>query len=136
MSRSFRRSEQGVAAVEFALIAPVLAVGIIGLADVADLGFQRTQMHTALRSGAQYFMAGGTNPDAAEEVIKKSWKRMPPDAVVEASLSCTCAGVAASCTTLCADGSYPNVFYHIEATANLGNVFGIPTTIDEDVRAR
>lgn len=59
--RRFLLDRSGAPAVEFALIAPVLLALIAGAADIAHIAFQRSDMAGAIRSGNQYFMAGGTH---------------------------------------------------------------------------
>jgi Flp pilus assembly protein TadG len=135
-ARKLLKSESGVAAIEFAIIAPVLVVGILGLAELAGIGYGRTQMHSALRSGAQYFMAGGYDPNAARTIVMNSWPGMPTTASVSVTSYCSCDGGAGTCNQLCPDQSYPDIYYHIEAIANLGSLFGVPQVIDENVRAR
>ncbi|HCY54703.1 MAG TPA: hypothetical protein DF715_04010, partial [Oceanicaulis sp.] len=55
----FLRDRSGTPAVEFALLAPVFLVLIVSAIDVAHIAFQRSDMTGAIRSGTQYFMAGG-----------------------------------------------------------------------------
>jgi len=56
-----RRDKRATSAIEFALIAPVLAGVVVALADVNKMGMGAANMQTAVRAGAQYAMAGGTD---------------------------------------------------------------------------
>ena len=56
--RRLRRGVRGAVAVEFALVAPVIAILCIGLYDYGRGIFDRMQLDTATRAAAQYTMAG------------------------------------------------------------------------------
>ncbi len=134
--RAFLKRQDGVSAIEFALIAPLLVTGLLGLADVGTMVYGRTQMHTALRSGAQYFMAGGTDSAGATDVITKSWPGMPQGTTVDVTNYCECGAASGTCGQLCPDQSYPDVFYRIEVKTALGTLFNVPQTMSENIRAR
>ncbi|HLP68307.1 MAG TPA: AAA family ATPase [Rhizobium sp.] len=55
--KKLKASESGVSAVEFALIAPVFAIGLVATADVALALHQRMAMDHVLRAGAQAAMS-------------------------------------------------------------------------------
>lgn len=56
--RRLRRSQQGVSATEFALIAPVLVAGLLVPVDLGLAAYERMTMNHALRVGAQGAMEG------------------------------------------------------------------------------
>lgn len=133
----FWRHKAGTAAIEFSLLAPVLGVLLLGLFDIGSLVYDRTDLHYAVRSGAQYFMAGGDDDDLARDLIIASWNNQPESSAVTVIRSCRCAGVAASCGALCPDQSVPDVFHNIEVTANFSGLFGTyPVAVHEIVRTR
>ncbi|MEE8393553.1 MAG: TadE family protein [Rhodospirillales bacterium] len=51
------RSSEGVSAVEFALITPMLLVVLIGLIDFGMAMFHKMELQSAVRSGAQYALS-------------------------------------------------------------------------------
>ncbi len=63
--KKLKSSESGVSAVEFALIAPVFAIGLVAMADVALAVHQRMAMDHVLRAGAQAAMS-----DAGEAKVQ------------------------------------------------------------------
>jgi pilus assembly protein CpaE len=51
--RDLKRSEAGVSAIEFALVAPVLALGLVAMADIGLALYERMTIDHVLRAGAQ-----------------------------------------------------------------------------------
>lgn len=135
--RSFLRDRDGAAAVEMALIAPMLIAALLLMADIGMTLFNRLDMQTAVRAGIQYAMNGGRNLETTEEIVLQSWPDRPEDAVVEASRYCLCGETQMACTSWCGDGSAPRAFTHITASGTLGVfVFSDPILADESARVR
>lgn len=120
---SFARAEGGNSAVEFALVAPLLAILLIGIADVGKIGFERTDMYSAARSGAQYFMAGGSDFDRARHVVESSWTAAPEDALITIDRFCQCQAVEFACDAPCPDDSTPDAFARIKVSATVRGIF-------------
>lgn len=121
--RTFLRDRCGGPAVEFALIAPLLAGLMVAAADIAHIAFERSDMLGAARSGSQYFMAGGTDAERARVIIEQGWSTMPDNARVLVSRVCECGGETASCNILCPDTSVPIAYAVIEIEADIDGVF-------------
>lgn len=135
--RAMADARRGTAAVEFALVVPVLAALLLGVFDLGQMAYDRTDLHGAVRSGAQYFMAGGDSPEAATALIEQSWTNRPPNSGVAVVRCCKCSEVDAPCGQLCPDGSVPDIIHQITATASFVGVFGeYEVEVEETVRAR
>ena len=133
----FRASRAGTAAVEFSLIVPVLAALLLGVFDLGRMTYDRTDLHSAVRGGAQYFMAGGEGIDEAVSIVNRSWTNRPENAQVTVVKCCKCAEADAPCGQLCPDGSVPDIMHELEATAYFTGVFGeYEVSVEEVVRAR
>lgn len=137
MARTFGAARTGAAAVEFALIVPVLAALLLGVFDMGRMTYDRTDLHAAVRSGAQYYMAGGEDAADAVAIVNQSWTNRPENSQIDVVRCCKCAGIDAPCGQLCPDGSVPDIFHEIEATAFFTGVFGeYQVSVEEVVRAR
>lgn len=135
--RRFLRNDSGSAAVEFAFIGPILAALFLGVFDVGTMVYDRTDIHSAARSGAQYFMTGGTDLAVARQLVEDSWSSRVDDAIVVVEKCCKCAGLDVECGILCADDSVPDIFFSVEINTQLAGVFGdYEVAIVELVRAR
>jgi Flp pilus assembly protein TadG len=68
--RRFRRSNDGAAALEFALVLPPLCLILVGMFEVAMLMFTQASMEGALREAARFSMTGSVaDPADREEQI-------------------------------------------------------------------
>ena len=88
--RGFVTDISGLSAIEFGFAAPMISIMLVGMIEVGSLALDRSDMHTAARSGVQYFMSGGSNHDNAREVVIQSWDSIPEDAVVAVEPFCLC----------------------------------------------
>lgn len=133
----FCKDESGVAAVEFALFAPILAGSLVLLVDLGNYAIERTDMESALRSGVQYFMNGGSDLDKAKQVVLASWTSKPENATVVVERFCLCGTVEHVCTATCNDGTYPLSYSRIRAVAQYDNLLiDLTNNADRTVRVR
>lgn len=110
----------GVSAVEFALIAPVLALVLAGMVTGWAYVTQMAQMRSAVKTGANYVLQGGTDLAAAKSAILLSWVKKPADADVQVVRQCTCAGAVSTCSAVCTgSGAIPNMSVIITANGSL-----------------
>ena len=118
-----REARDGAAAVEFALIIPVLIGMVIGIVQYGGQIIAFQQLHNGITSGALYVMRGGSDIATVQSVALNAWPNKPADASMSAVRSCTCSGASASCTVLCADNSYPQSFITISGAGTYAGVF-------------
>ena len=116
----FAADRRAASALELALIAPVLAVLVLGIAELGNIAFQRTEMHGAMRSGVQYALNGGRDLEVARDIVMRSWSTRPPDGKVEATRFCLCSNVQNACNSPCPDDSVPEAYIQLRASATLG----------------
>lgn len=131
------RSDAGTAAVEFALIVPVLAAMVLGISQASDILVGSSHMETAARASVQYVLNGGTDMTVAQNVGVAAWYNKPSGATLAASEYCTCAGVTAVCTQTCTGGSVPNKYVAVTTTAHLGGtLYTVNKTLVQTARIR
>jgi Flp pilus assembly protein TadG len=118
MMRLFRSlsDERGAAAIEFALIVPILAALVLAGVDGWMRINQVSQMRSAVTAGTRYYEGGGASDSAAAQLAMAAWAHAPGDGAVNTVRSCTCAGAGASCTSQCPDNTLPNVYVTLTAT--------------------
>jgi Flp pilus assembly protein TadG len=103
---------RGGAAIEFAIIAPVLAFLTLGLIDGWSLASSTLNMRTAVQAGAKYLMAGGSEETVLRGVITAAWASPPSDAAVTVEKQCQCDNSTADCSTLCTSTQRPPAAYY------------------------
>lgn len=131
----FLRGADGTAAIEFALLLPVLVLGVLFLSDAVTIGTGSSEMQTAVRASIQYAMNGGTDMTVAKQQGILAWADKPSDGTLSLTKACTCGASAGVCGSLCADGSDPATYITGVATGTLGgNVLSISKTVTESVR--
>ncbi|MEE9318701.1 MAG: TadE/TadG family type IV pilus assembly protein [Rhodospirillales bacterium] len=134
-------SRRGAAAVEFALIIPVLSAGIIGVANYGVVVFDKMEMLSALRAGGQLAIYNRTNSTSTETnaikaavVASASTDLGLSTAEVTATESCLCLDVsdnsyAATCGASCTGGD-PTQYYMTVAITNKNFPLLIAGSID------
>ena len=135
-ARDFAKSERGTSAIEFAITAPVLLIGLIIVTDVGLAVSDRMRLDQAARAGAEFAMNSVDDDDTIEDMVKASATGAYGDDLddvdsskipdVDAEMFCECPdapGAAASCTTLCTGDVVPSAFWRIEASKNYNGVF-------------
>jgi Flp pilus assembly protein TadG len=136
-SNRLAKDRNGLAGIEFAITAPVVAIFLIGAVDIGMLVYKRTDAASAIQTGAQYYMSGGSDTNAALAAVKRSWTSMPSDTVLASTKVCFCAEFEHSCTQNCPDTSLPVAYHRITATITYdGTLVETKYVISENVRVR
>lgn len=117
--RKFAGNKSGVASIEFGFIAPILAASMVLTLDVGTMILDRTDMQSAVRTGAQYLMNGGQNLERARDLVMEAWDERPEGGYVVAENFCMCDEVLHVCTELCGDQSIPDSYIRLQAIATL-----------------
>lgn len=127
-----RRAEAGTAALEFALVCPLLVTGLLSAADLGLALNQRMTMDAMLRVGEEAALAdpGVTRVrdvaiNAAGDGVSAGSTSASP-IVVSASRYCACPGsltTSVSCSGSCATTTTPYLFYQLDADGYYTSIF-------------
>ena len=112
----FLRDRKGAAAVELALVAPVIAVTALASFAIWQTGTERHHAAAALNAGAEYYLNGGVEDSQAKALAMTAWSNKPGDGAIEIVRACRCGVTAIACETNCTDGSPPAIYAHMTAT--------------------
>jgi Flp pilus assembly protein TadG len=99
-----RIGHRGIAATEFALVAPVLLLLLLGTFDAANLVQTTIQLERATRAGAQLAAADSSNLSAIRQQVIATWPELTLEDVPLPVHACECAGVVVACGGTCAGG--------------------------------
>jgi Flp pilus assembly protein TadG len=112
------RADDGVGAVEFAIIAPIMVLFCVGIADLGIGVYTKTQVNNAAQYGAEYALLNGFDADAISSAVKNSTSLSNLN--VSPTQTCGCPSstgmVASSCSTTCSDGSKAGSFAQVQVT--------------------
>jgi len=131
--RSFLTDRSGVAALEFALITPLLVAMLVFGADTWLRINQLNDERTALQTGIRYYETGGSDDTAAQQVAQAAWPHIPTNGALTVARSCTCGTLPADCTSLCAGNNTPSVFLTLTAQGTYSGVMESRVLTQNDV---
>jgi Flp pilus assembly protein TadG len=124
MKFRFFRNQDGAAAIEFGLVAPILAAVLMGVAGFGGMILAYNKMRQAISSGAQYALTVSEDPEEVEDVVIAAWEGAPVVKTVTVTPACFCAGVTNSCSVLCSNGDYPQKITTIHASMTYRGLAG------------
>lgn len=116
--RKLLRDQCGGAAVEFALVAPLimLVLGAIGLFCM-ELD-SHNKARDAVKAGAHYVMQGGSSPAAIRDVALASWRGPQGALSVQVDQYCACGSQVLTCPGMCQSDPAPR-FTRIRGSASI-----------------
>ncbi len=132
---AFGGSRSGLAAVEFAIIAPVLALGLVVMADLGLAITEKMTLDQTVRAGAEYAMNGVTSENELREMMLRAATgysasdndsvRPATDLFVEISQKCSCSlsGAATSCTNICPNNLPAYSFFTLSARKTYESIY-------------
>lgn len=124
------RRKSGNAAIEFVLIAPLLASALVAMTDLGIGLYERMEIRNAAQAGAQYAIAKGWNSGAIENAVASASTLSGISATPAPTQSCGCASgttiAAASCGSLCPGGATAGTYVTVNAQAQYATLFSYP----------
>lgn len=104
------RARRGIAASEFAIVAPVLTLLLFSLYDVSNAIWRTTRLEIAARAGAQYAFSRPQDGAGIVSTVQSQLMGWRGVSVAPATMTCKCDnGAAADCTTgVCQSGGVAN----------------------------
>jgi len=104
--KAFGAAQSGIAAVEFALIAPIMMVLLLGLLDYGIAAYHSMELESAARSGAQYARLDSSNTALVVTTVKNSTLLDTTKLTVNVTEFCECSdGSSVVCGTTCGVGN-------------------------------
>ncbi|MER9200896.1 pilus assembly protein [Mesorhizobium sp. M0145] len=110
-------SDSGIAAVEFALVLPILCLVLLGIIDGWSFVSSALSMRAGVKTAANLVMQGAADDAATQTVALSSWENHPDDAQVTLSRKYMCGIIVVDPSVLCDSLKASAVFVEIQATA-------------------
>jgi Flp pilus assembly protein TadG len=128
--RDLWSAEEGLGAIEFGFVAPVLAVIMLGILDFGMAYWQQMAIANAADAGTQWAMTNTYNADNITSVVQAATNLSLPAGNVSSSTQCGCATSSGvnfvSCTTSCPDSSTPKTYVVVNARICYKPIFAWP----------
>ena len=132
----WRSSPRGGAIIEFALIAPFLAVLLVSLSDLGFGFYEAMQVQAAAEAGAQYAMRNTWDANAVAAAVTGATGAGGISATPAPAQVCGCPGggilTQIGCTSTCPSGDPPGVYASVSAQKLYQTVLpypGLPATL-------
>jgi Flp pilus assembly protein TadG len=113
------RDRSGVAAIEFALAAPILVAAFVGIADVGMGIYKQMQLVNAVQAGARYAMINGWNSAQIQNAVTSATDLTAVSATPAPTTSCGCPSnatiIAATCGSTCASSAAAGTYVTVNA---------------------
>ena len=121
---------RGVAAIELAIVCPLLAVLMVCTADLGMGIYRNMQVQNAAQAGAAYAMLHGFTSSAISTAVASATSLSEIAASPAPSQFCGCpsnAGIAnIACSSTCAGGSSPGTYVSVSAQATYRTILPYP----------
>jgi Flp pilus assembly protein TadG len=124
------RRRSGNAAIEFALIAPILAAMLVAMTDLGVALYENMEIRNAADAGVQYAIAKGWNSTAIQNAVTGATGMSGVSASPVPVQSCGCASgttiASAACGSVCASGATAGTYVTVNAQAQYATLFSYP----------
>ncbi len=110
--KKFLGNDEGVAAIEFALIVPLLAVILMGMVDYSMYLTKALALQQLAEKADLYVIEGGSTSNVGADIIQQdSLYTTAPSVAYTTATDCECAdGTYVSCSGTCADNRVMSSF--------------------------
>lgn len=112
------RDGRGASAIEFALLAPVLASGLVLAFDCWSDMKASADMKDAVQTAVRYYQNGGTTDSVAQAAGLSAWTTHPPGSSFTVTRTCSCGPTQWSCSSYCTGSTPPLTYVTIAAHAS------------------
>jgi Flp pilus assembly protein TadG len=131
----FSKDRSGAAAVELAMVVPILCAVLLGTIDGWSYISNSLSMRAGVKTAANLVMAGSTDDSATQAAALASWEKKPTDAAVTVSRVYKCGTTVVAQATVCTGPKLNSIYVQIQASGTwkppfiFGQVFPGDTAI-------
>lgn len=108
--------QSGSSAIEFAIVAPVLLILLLGMVDGWSLISFVLNIRASVGSAANLYMQGAGDDALVQATALESWQSRPEDAALVVERKYLCDGEPVQAEDLCADSRPPSLQLGIRAS--------------------
>lgn len=122
------RSNSGIAAVEFAMVVPIMALMFLAIADLGIGIYTDMQVNNAAQYGTEYALLNGYDSDSISNAIRSASNLS--DLTISPSQFCGCPQSGrvnrTSCSASCSDGTSAGTYAQVSVTHNYATIIPYP----------
>lgn len=146
---SFIRNKKGSSAVEFAVGAPVLLIGLIIVTDVGLAVSDRMKLDQSVRAGAEFAMNSVEDEVTLEDMVKSAATGAYGSQLndidsndvptVDVTKTCECpdaTGTSVDCDQLCTGEIVPSIYYDFAASKSYQGIFIPDFTMQTEMKVQ
>lgn len=128
--KTYNMDESGAGAVEFALLAPVLILLLVGTVDIGFYVLDRMMVQNTAHAAAEYVTLAQSD-DNVQTVAAEAYGRDISNLVVQSRFNCECAdGVAQACPLDCGADDVARRFVTVNVSGDFSTLFPYPAVPD------
>lgn len=132
--KKYIQNTDGIAAIEFALVAPILIFLIVATVDIGSYVMEDMKLQNTAHATAEY-VAMVQSDSNAQTVAAESYRGNPEEITVSSSFSCECAdGTPQACPLECGADDYQRRFVTVSVDAAFTPLFPYPGTNDVNLQ--
>jgi Flp pilus assembly pilin Flp len=122
------KDDRGVAAIEFALIMPILALILMGMVDYTLYLQKKLAIQQLSRQAAEYVVQGGQEAAAGSDIIEQSSLFTDTPAITyDTDTTCECmSGLAVDCQGNCGGDDYMRSFFEVSISGTYTPILPYP----------
>lgn len=112
----FGSDRRGTAAIQMALLMPVLVIACFGMIDTWSYLSSNINMRAGVNSAAKLVMQGVSDATTLQTTAMDGWSSPPKDAAVNVNRSYVCGSTVVTPTSLCTGAKAPSILVSIKAS--------------------
>ncbi|HTC83108.1 MAG TPA: TadE/TadG family type IV pilus assembly protein [Rhizomicrobium sp.] len=128
--KNFAKADQGIAAIEFAILGAVLCLIVVGVGDLGLGFYSDMQVQNSAQAGAEYAAVHGYNSAAITNVVTNATSLSGVTASPAPQQFCGCVSgttvAAATCGTTCASGMTAGTYVSVSAARTYSTLISYP----------
>jgi Flp pilus assembly protein TadG len=128
--KGFARADDGIAAIEFAILGAVLCLIVVAIGDLGLGFYSYMEVQTSAQAGAQYAAVHGFNSTAISNAVTNATSVTGITASPAPQQFCGCVAgatvAAATCGTTCADGMTAGTYVSASAVRDYSTLLSYP----------
>ena len=128
------RDIKGVAAIEFAMIVPLLSLMVVSVADIGMAVHRKMQVEHAAQAGAEYAIVNGFDADAISSAVTSATDSTAISAQPRPVKFCGCATASGidtlTCGAICPGGALAGTYTTVSAQATYSTIINYTVVPD------